>query len=205
MGQILVMNNSDKIAAVEPAVMEYLKKKGRHAGYWEGMSKPEKELHVVNDLLLAIQQLEGRHLITKLIPNPLTNDPPDVIGVTGEGSRIAFEVTELVDQSMIERRARGQAVGKDWTCGEVSSRLQSKIDDKGRRSFSKKDFGSVFLVIHTAERGLRPSVLGPAISAHRFIRKGQIDEAYLIFPPGPRKYLYRPEPTVCRYFRLSIQ
>jgi hypothetical protein len=198
------MNNSDKIPAVEPTVMEYLKKKARHAGYWEGLSKPEKELHVVNDLLLAIRHHDGREWITKLIPNPLTNEPPDVIGVIGEGSRVAFEVTELVDQSMIERRARGQGVGKDWTCGEVISRLQSKVDDKGRRSFSKKHFASVFLVIHTAERELRASVFGPAISAHRFIRKGQIDEAYLIFPPGPPRFVHRSEPRICPYFRLSF-
>jgi len=199
------MNHAEDISPVEPTVMEYLKRKERHAGYWEGLSKPEKEWNVVKDLLLAIHHHEGRDWIKELIPSPLTNVPPDVIGVTGEGIRVAFEVTELVDQSMIERRKRGQAVGKDWTCGEVISRLQSKIDDKGRRSFSKKDFASVVLVIHTAERELRPSVFGPDISAHRFIRKGQIDEAYLIFPPGPRQFLYRPEPTVCRYFRLSFQ
>lgn len=187
---------------VDVAFWKCLQKKSRYAGHWEAQNKQVKELMVVDCLLFAIFQREGRNWMKTI--EPCLNDPPDVLGITYKGVRMAFEVTELVEQSMIERRVKGEATGKDWNPDEVTSRLQSKLDEKGRRSFSKKDFDSVVLVIHTAEPGLRPGVFGPVINAHHFIRQGQIDEGYLIFPPGPPRLLYRPEPRICPYFRLPF-
>lgn len=190
---------------VDSTVWKILQKRQRYAGHWEALSKPEKEVLVVYDLLCAIHEQEGRAWTVEIKPGPCANEPPDVVGITNNGARVAFEVTELVDQTMIERRAKGKAVGKDWNPDEVISRLQSKLDEKGLRRFSKKDFDSIVLVIHTAEPNLRPSKFGSIISSHRFIRQGQIDEAYLIFPPGPPRLLYSPELRVCRYFCLSLR
>lgn len=221
------VNDGNEIIAVETSFWQCLQKMERYAGYREALCKQDKEVLIVRDLLIAIHHCENRIWVTSIQPGPCANEPPDVVGATKEGGRVAFEVTELVDQTMIERRARDQATGKTrkfqpkprsqqlkcarnqatdkaWKPDEVISRLQSKINDKGLKSVSKKDFDSIVLVIHTAERELRPGVFGPAIAAHRFVRRGQFHEAYLIFPPGGPRLLHQPEPRFCRYVRLSF-
>ncbi|MGA9777982.1 MAG: hypothetical protein ACLPRE_09180 [Limisphaerales bacterium] len=201
------MNDGDKTITVETSFWKCLQKMERYAGYWESLNKQEKEIRVVCDLLTAIFQRDECawiREIQEIRSGPVANEPPDVVVTINGGSRMAFEVTELVEQSMIERHKRGQATGKDWKPDEVIDRLQSKLDEKGKRSFSKADYNSVFLVIHTAERQLRPSAFGSVIAAHRFSRRGQINEAYLIFPPGPPRLLYQPEQRISPYIRLSF-
>ena len=222
-----VMDDKDTVMTIETPVLEILKKKTRHAGYWEALCKQDKEVLIVRDLLIAIHHCENRIWVTSIQPGPCAKESPDVVGATKEGGRVAFEVMELVDQTMVERRARAQAIGKArkfqldprsqqlsragnqatdkaWKPDELIGWLQSKINDKELKIISKKDFKSIVLVIHTAERELRPGVFGPAIAAHRFVRRGQFHEAYLIFPPGGPHLLHQPEPRFCRYVRLSF-
>ena len=152
-----IMDYKDTVMTIDTPLLEILKKKTRHAGYWEALCKQDKEVLIVRDLLIAIHHCENRVWVTSIQPGPVCEGTADVVGATKEGGRVAFEVTELVDQTMIERRARGQAATcKDWKPDELISRLQFKIDDKGLKSISKNDFDSIVLVIHTAERGLRP-------------------------------------------------
>lgn len=182
--------------------MEFLKKtmrkKSRYAGYWEELDKRDKEVAVVEDLLIAIYEREGRDWIKSKSIESSDNDPPDVIGITKVGARVAFEVTELVEESKIIENTRAQSKRKNWQTEEIISRLQSIIAEKGFRDYGRKSFGLVILVIHTAEKGIMPDRFGPAIIAHKFVRCGQIDEAYLIFKP-------RPMSTACSYFRLSFK
>lgn len=185
--------------------LEFLKKtmrkKSRHAGYWEEPDKRGKEVGVVEDLLIAICKREGRDWIKQksVESSPSSDrDAPDVIGETKTGVRVAFEVTELVDEKMIGEHIKGQPESKDWQLDEIISRLQAIIAKKERVDYGGKIFGLIILVIHTAEKEITAHRYGSAIAAHQFAQQGQIDKAYLLFKPWPMS-------QTCSYSRLSFR
>ncbi len=175
-----------------------MRKKSRHAGFWEELDKREKEKGVVEDLLLAIYEREGRDWIKqKSVESSPSSDreAPDVIGETRTGVCVAFEVTELVDEKMIVEHIKGQPESKEWQLDEIINRLQAKIAKKGRIDYGGENFGLIILVIHTAEKEITAHRYGSAIAAHQFAQQGQIDEAYLLFKPWPMS-------QTCSYLRL---
>ena len=164
-----------------------------------GIDKQIKELGVVDCLLQAIREQEGRNWIKEIERGPNPNLPPDVIGITHENTRVAFEVTELVDQSNIDRSIQRHQMLKfqDWRPDEIIRRLEFILTDKGGIDFGE-DFASVILVIHTDELQISLDQCSQAIATHQFIRRRQIDEAYLILRPVPMS-------EICPHLRLSFR
>jgi hypothetical protein len=200
----LPMNDSDENFTEDRLALEILRKRTRYAGHWEALKKQDKEIIVVFDLLAAIHQREKRRWIKRIEPGLKSNEPPDVVGINQENKRVAFEVTELVEPSAIKSHKKVKPIRVDWNSDEILKRLQSKIDGKGLRCFSK-EYESVVLVIHTAERHLRPDKFSPVIAAHRFVRRGQINEVYLIFPSKTPPLFHDREHGICPYLRLSFE
>jgi len=166
-------------------MIEDLQNRGLYAGFWDCHDKQVKEADVVYSFLEALFQQEDCRRIKEF--SLCDDDPPDCIGITEQGGRVAFEVTELVDESMIRRRIgeRPMPMSKRWRADEIIGRLQAILDRKCRTQYARADFDSVILVIHTAEPSLDPYVCEAAMNAHKFIRRGQFDEAYLLFPLQP--------------------
>jgi uncharacterized protein len=79
-------------------VLEDQQKTRPYADFFNWSDKQPKELDVVDCLLQAIHECEGRNWIKEIEPGPDVNFPPDVIGITYENTRVAFEVTELIDK-----------------------------------------------------------------------------------------------------------
>jgi hypothetical protein len=183
-------------------VLEASPKMRPYAGFWDWPDRQIKELGVVDCLLQAIREREGRDWIKEIEPGPSVYLPPDVIGITKTGTRVAFEVTELVDESMcamsIDQNIRCQSLNwHNWQPEEMINRLESRLAEKGLIDFGKGNFESIVLVIHADEPQISLDQCGPAIVARQFIRRGQINEAYLIFAPRPMSAIYP-------YFRLSF-
>jgi hypothetical protein len=202
LGQLVFeCSNNMKAEDVEiwKSVLEVQKKMRPYAPFFNWPDKQIKELGVVDCLLQAIREQEGRNWIKETEPGPDVNLPPDVIGITHENTRVAFEVTELIDQSNIDKSIKRQTLKfQDWQPDEIINRLELILADKGLIDFGKGSFASVVLVIHTDELQISLDQCRRAIAIHQFVQREQIDEAYLIFRPVPMG-------ETCPYFRLSFK
>jgi hypothetical protein len=195
-------NMKSEYAEIWKTILEAQKKMRPYAPFFNWPDKQIKELGVVDCLLQAIREQEGREWIKEIEPGPDVNLPPDVVGITHENARVAFEVTELVDESMCARSIdenfqHPPLNWHDWQPEEVINRLESRIAEKGLIDFGKGNYESVVLVVHCDEPQISLDQCGSAIVAHQFIRREQINETYLIFRS-------RPMSTIYPYFRLSF-
>ena len=76
-------------------------------------------------------------------------NPPDC-ECSLDGSFSGVEVTELVDQEILERSIRGDRVYLEWDRQQFLSALQSRIDNKDK-SWKGGPYERRVLVIHTDE------------------------------------------------------
>jgi len=189
-----------------PKIKEVFRKRQRYAGIWEGGSKLVKERAIVCDFLRSQEAQEGREIILKVKPNPDPNAAPDCIGITNEGSSIAYEVTELVDQAMIKKTERSRPklgnapvpyIVKQWQPTELVTKVASILGNKDGRKYTGGRFHSIILIIYTGEPLVRYRDHGQVLMDHKFRKCTQIDEAYVLFSRHPRENDYR-------YVRLML-
>jgi len=171
------------------------KNKRMYASFWESPKKPVKERGIVCDFVRAVEIENGSPWIKTVKAHP--NDPPDCEGITFSGELIAFEVTELVDGSVIRRNKAGGRFYREWRGPELITTLHARLLRKDR-IFSKKDQGQlkhyakIVLVIHTDEPQLRHGDCAEMLRQHTFDRCNKLTEAYLLFSycPGQPGYPY---------------
>ncbi|MGB8274002.1 MAG: hypothetical protein WCF16_01890 [Alphaproteobacteria bacterium] len=145
-------------------------------------------------------------------------EPPDVTAKDRNGSSVAFEVRELVDQRAIEENVRRfrrnnrrpsivrvgsrvehiwTQVYRSWTPATVLDELRGIIADKEdklrgakRRGVCFDQFDRVILVIHTGEPDLDPDRYIEVVREHLFARPEHVHEAYLVFSYSPASQGY---------------
>ena len=129
---------------------EVFRKDKGYAQFWDYPDRPIKECGIVCDLLEAIENQSGPQEIRKARPNK--PDPPDCIGITASGERVAVEVTELVANNQpVELNKLGERVFKQWSADELITKLQARITAKDSKEFHGGPYSKVMLVIHTDE------------------------------------------------------
>jgi hypothetical protein len=128
--------------------------------------KAERELGIGRDFAQAAARDLGL-TVSGLLNSQPGSDPPDLIA---EGA-IGVELTELVDQSMVERaradRRHGILAGhyRDWTAEQLTERLSGLIARKDRATPNAElSLVGYWLVVHTDEPGLSPELVRSHLS-----------------------------------------
>src|SRR5262245_29247579 len=99
----------------ESRLLELVRKKRRHAGFFHWPERRDGERAIV-ELLSEAARLVGEPGLTEI--ESTTIDPPDCQALGPSGERVGIEVTEFVDQSLAGQRPM-RARPKFWEVPEV--------------------------------------------------------------------------------------
>jgi hypothetical protein len=171
-----------------------------YAGFFGGPDKSVRECGVVQSFEEALQA-DNALFFHGLRSCAKPNDPPDCEAVTEDGTRIAIEVTELVDEAAINAYIKtGQALnGSIWTDEKLYDGLVKRISEKDRcfaRLQNPPYPGGYVVVIHTDESDLRRNRVETFLQTHRFQKSEHIDRIFLLLS-------YDPTIQRCPYFELE--
>jgi hypothetical protein len=167
-------------------------------GQWP-MDKGLAEYHGARVLLETLAEKSGQ-TVRSLTSNG-QNDPPDCTAVMDDGSMIAVEITELVDQEMIAAHARrlraerdGSPPGLDaaapyayarWTCEAVVSAIRKLLvrKDIAPEKRNGGPYSQYVILITTDEPAITLSVL-QEVSQSEF-QVEHIDRAFVLMSYEP--------------------
>lgn len=123
---------------------------------------------------------------------PAEADPPDCVAETAEGTKVGFEVRELVDQEAVQLNEKGEQVYRDWRPPEVVQEIQNIINEKDEKKFLGGPYEKLVLVIHTAEPVLTFDELKPVLYAHAFEATVNLTDVFLLsqYEPATKGYPY---------------
>jgi hypothetical protein len=196
-----------------------MRKRRESAPFWEWPDKEIKEWGVVEELLRSMHA-DGDHRYSGPVES-VDDDPPDCVIRDSRGKQVGVEVTEFVDQYVIEMCQKAKAemakiektetekakmieralsAYRDWTAVDVREKVAEILKSKDKRAYDRSRYCKVILVIHTDERVLQSPELFPILDAWHFPRPKNIDEAYLTCsyePPGD-------DEKPCPYRRLNL-
>jgi hypothetical protein len=91
-----------------------------YASFFEWHNKGQKELGVVEELLVALNrgaELELHH------PRVFSPDPPDCVCLNASGEAVAIEVAEVVCEEAARLNAKGPQVHRQWRPGELRTHI----------------------------------------------------------------------------------
>ena len=169
-------------------VWDAIQKSKGYASFWDWPDRRTKECGIVCDLLEAIENKTGPQEIRRVRANK--PDPPDCIGTTASGERVAIEVTELVDQRTVELNQAGNRVLKEWSPHELRTKLQEIITAKDSKRFHGGPYSKTVLVIHTDEPLLSHMSCVGVLRRKKFTTCKSITDAYLIFSGACERGFY---------------
>jgi SAM-dependent MidA family methyltransferase len=161
----------------------------KSAAFWEWPDKSAKELEILKKLLNSMERDGIRHYRN---PRSLKDNWPDCTIENEFGNSIAVEVTELVDEEVIQRCQRGEAVYRLWTDENIVDEVKKRMIKKDRKSFHGNLYSKVILLIHTDEFELIASRLFPALDKGKFPILRNIEEVFVIcsYDPETKNYPY---------------
>lgn len=154
----------------------------RYADYFERDQKALKEQYVVQCLLHALPPAV-RPSITRLHARGDGRDPPDCEAIQRCGRRIAYEVTELVDQAAIQRNIHRHDPydHAEWNRDKLLCLLSRRLRIKDRPRFLHGGpYHKYVLVVHTDEPRLDYRCLRRLLRGVHFGNMRLIDEAWLL-------------------------
>jgi hypothetical protein len=157
---------------------------------WGVVSSLSESLQTDNALFFSNLKRRGR-----------SNDPPDCEAQTGNGERIAIEVTELVDGQAIQAFKEGRVYDwEEWTKEKFHSVLTDRISKKDKCFPKLKEspyIGGYIVVVHTDEPELSRTVVEGFLAELMLEKPKHIDRAFLILS-------YDPAIGHCPYFELNV-
>ena len=162
------------------------KKRRKYAGFFEGGTKEQKELFVSQEWLNT-SGIDNEYNESTL---SLVDDQwPDCQIETNSGDLCGIEVTELVDQEVIQLNERGKDVYRLWTSVEVIEAITERLQTKNNKIHGGK-YSKMIVLIHTDEFEILFNEYNEAVSNHTFKNMENIDEAYLLYSydPGHKNY-----------------
>lgn len=168
----------------------------KYATFFEWSDKAIKELGIVEEFINSIKYLRKGLVFKGLKSTP--KDPPDCIAEDGNGNLIGFEVTELVDQKVVERNIeitranskknledRNPKIYRNWSEEEICIELERILADKDAKAFQGGPYNKLVLIIHNDELGLVVEEAKEVLEKHEFKQTLQISEAYLLLSYHP--------------------
>jgi hypothetical protein len=156
----------------------------------------------VLDSLVESMNLDGVAFYSALKSRGRPNDPPDCEGRDATGSRVAIEITELVDHAAIHAVKKGGSKPhwRSWTKADFLRELACRIDAKDQRYPHLKEPpypGGYVIVIHTDEPMLSRSAVQGYLEDSRFPKPQHVSRALLLLS-------YDPSIQRCPYFELNF-
>ena len=198
------MCDDDLQEALRPMRKAVDKQRG-YADFFEYPDKDVKEEGIARDLCESLAAA-GTPLArpADLVARGKGNDPPDCEARGIDGSRIAIEVTELVDQKAVEAVARGGSAfaWAEWTSEKLRDRIQNRLDDKDNKVLKGGLYDSVVVVIHTDEPELNIARVKALLGDTRFRACKVIDRAFLLLAYDPHT---KPEAYPVLELPLSVE
>ena len=158
-----------------------------YASFFEWHNKRQKELGVVEELLVALNRATpmGLHSPRKAAP-----DPPDCICLDASGKTVAIEVSEVVCQAATGLNAKGRAVYRRWQPGELVDQVARVLSAKDRKTFHGGPFQAIIACLFTDEPALTVDQATAELSGQRFGPFAQLTAAYLLFSYDPGNQTY---------------
>ena len=158
-----------------------------YASFFEWHSKGQKELGVVEELLVALNH--GAHLDLQS-PREFTPDPPDCVCQNASGALVAIEVAEVVCEEATRLNAQGHAVYRHWKPGELGVHVSHVLNDKDRKVFHGGPYQATIACLFTDEPALTVAQARAELGSQVFGPFEQLTAAYLLFSydPGSRTY-----------------
>jgi hypothetical protein len=166
--------------------MDRPKHRRNYAAFWDWPNKETREAGIMNDFLEARATL-GEEPFDEV--HPVSPDPPDFTAVTKAKTRLAVELTELVDQEAVEINVRAtnkyQAVYRDWNKQEVLKAIEERLRDKDSKMFSGGPYEEIIVVLHTDEPAIDPVEYMAMLRSQVFRGFNQVTSAYVLFSHHP--------------------
>ena len=168
----------------EQTLREAVKKIRPHASFFKWTNKETEELGVVQILIEAVESppLEFRRV------RPGTPDPPDVVGEREDGSEVAIEVTELVDEEVTGRNVRAvrkgrahEAVYREWDRPALLAAIEERLKAKDSVKLHGGPYDDYVVALHTDEMALTHAEAESWLAGHTFVGLEKVTSAYLLF------------------------
>ena len=166
-----------------------------YAPFFEWHEKGPKELGVVEELILALNQGGG---LTLHSPREFNPDPPDCVCLDAAGKPVAIEVAEVVCETSARLTAQGRDVYRHWGPGELAEHISRELTDKDKKTYNGGPYEEIVICLFTDEPALTLDHAKTELSQHAFGPFAQLTSAYLLFSYDPGSQTY---PVV----RLSLR
>jgi hypothetical protein len=173
-------------------------------------AKRVKEKCIVDDFIQARYRYTSPYGPIESCKPPL----PDCQAVDRAGRKIGFEVTELVDQRMIEwhKNPSNPTCWKDYSAEDLFSAVVERLLTKNRNlrvarsAIREAGLERIMVIVHCDEPDLiqRPAFCREAFASREFPQFSEIDEAYLLLPCPRKKHLYDDEAEFCQLVPIPI-
>ena len=158
-----------------------------YASFFEWHEKGQKELSVVEELVVALNRSAGLSLHS---PAEFSPDPPDCVCLDDVGNPVAIEVTEIVCEESVRLNAQGQKVYRVWRPGELRQGIQRVLLEKDTKAFHGGPYQSVIACLFTDEPALSFTDAVAELDGATFGPLSQLTNAYLLFSYDPATKSY---------------
>ena len=174
-------------------------------------AKSVKEQCIVDDFIQARYRNTSPYVGIESCKPPL----PDCQAIDRVGRKIGFEVTELVDQRMIEwhKNLRNATRQKDYSADDLFSTVVERLLTKNRKleaarvAIREARLERIILIIHCDEPDLiqRAAFCREVFVSREFPQFNEIYQAYLLLPCPRKKHLCDDEAEFCQLVPIPIQ
>lgn len=137
-------------------ITEALEEDRGHNDYWKyAPNEDVEEAGIVREFFRASGLADEGY--GKVVPRG-ENDPPDCEAVNSEADTIGVEVTELIDQSVLEenvkRNSSSGLVEAEWNQEKFARKLRERVKEKDGADLEGGPYAEYFLIVHTDEGNL---------------------------------------------------
>ena len=192
--------SSDDPERINDAIREAIRRARGYADFFGWTPNRDLEEQGVLTSLAESLEADASLFFSAISIRGRGNDPPDLEAFDSSGSRIAFEVTELVDGQAIQAFKNGRPYDfAEWDQQKFLSALGSLLNGKNDRFHKLKGSpypGGYLVVVFTDEAALPSSVVESYLQGHTFAGLTNIDRAFLLLS-------YDPTVERCPYFELA--
>jgi hypothetical protein len=158
-----------------------------YASFFEWHDKGQKELGVVEELVVALNRAANLGLHSEREFSP---DPPDCVCLNAAGQPVAVEVAEVVCEEAVRLNARGAQVYRQWRPGELAPHVARKLAEKDRKVYHGGPYRSIIACLFTDEPALTIEQAAAELSSEVFGPFRQLSAAYLLFSYQPSTQSY---------------
>ena len=159
----------------------------RRAPYFIGWDQKSTEVSVLESWIIARGNSNPR--FKKYRHCREGEDPPDFLLWDAEGRQYGLELTELVDQKLLERQLKGKPQGDPWGPEQLRSHALKAIANKDEKMIGKwggVPYGCTFLILllYTDEPLVDEASVAEALP-ERKLCSAVFSEVHLLASPAP--------------------